>query len=359
MPSAWNTYLPLLALWCAVVAIASLVVRELGVRCLRKYPLTALVLILSLSSFPLGAMYKLSRPYRTRILAMILREKSAPISPGVCPMFPPDHIWNRRVNELPVDPNSQRYVQQMGPDDKLHADFGLAGGYRYTVTDGTAPNNQITLESSESDPGPYHIPDDAHVEEGTDEHVLVLDRGRCLLYELFGATHTGPGRWTAGSAAIFDLRSNRLRAAGWTSADGAGTAILPGLARYEEVAAGRIAHALRFTTRRTRRAYVWPARHFASASNDPSLPPMGQRFRLKGGVEISGFSRETQVILTALKEYGMILADNGGNWYVSGALDSRWPGSMPREFAQLHGSDFEAVDVSSLMISPDSAQARQ
>jgi len=346
-------------LWCAVFAIASLVVRELGLKCLKKYPLTALVLVLSLFSFPAAGVYKLSRPYRSRILTLIRREKSAAVSQAGCPIFPPDNIWNRRIADLPVDPRSEAFLSQMGPGDKLHADFGVLGGYRFTVTDGTESNNDMSIGSQESDPGPYRIPDSAHVEDGSDAHVLVMDRGNCLLYELFAATHTGQGKWSVESAAIFDLRSNKLRPDGWTSSDAAGTAILPGLARYEEVAAGRIAHALRFTTRRTRRAYVWPARHFASNSTDPSLPPMGQRFRLKAGVDISGFSPQTKVILTALKEYGMILADNGGNWYVSGALDSRWASGMPGEFAALHGSDFEAIDESGLMISPDTAQARQ
>ena len=346
-------------LWCAVFATASLVVRELGVRCLRKYPVTTLILVLSLFSFPAAGVFKITRPYQKRIITLLRREKSASISRSGCPLFPPDNIWNRKIQDLPLDPNSATYVAQMGPRDKLHADFGILGGYRYTVTDGTESNNDITFESSESDRGPYRIPDDAIVEGGSDAHVLVLDEGNCLLYELAGATHTGQGRWAAAVGAIFDLRSNQLRTDGWTSADAAGTAMLPGLARYDEVATGHISHALRFTTLHTRRAYVWPARHFASSSTDPSLPPMGERFRLKAGVDISGFSPQARVLLTALKEYGMVLSDNGGNWYVSGALDSRWAHGIPAEFATLHGSDFEAVDVSGLMISPDSGQARE
>ncbi len=352
-------YLPVLVLWCAVCAIASLVVRELGVRCLKKYPITVLVLVLCLLSFPAAGVFKISRPYQRRILTILRREKSAAVSQTGCPMFPPDNIWNRRIQDLPLDPKSDVYVSQMGPGDKLHADFGGLGGYRFTVTDGTESNNDMNVDNAESDRGPYRIPDNAVVEDGTDGHVLVMDRGNCLLYELFAASHTGAGKWSAGSAAIFDLRSNKLRPEGWTSADAAGTAILPGLARYEEVAAGHINHALRFTTRHTRRTFLWPARHFASSSTDPSLPPMGQRFRLKAGVDLGGFSPQVRVLLTALKEYGMILSDNGGNWYVSGALDSRWSGSLPGEFATLHGSDFEAVDESGLMISADSAQSRQ
>jgi hypothetical protein len=356
--TALHPYLPVLALWCAVFAIASLVIRELGVKCLKKYPLTVLILVLSLVSFPIAGVYKLSRPYQRRIITLLSREKSAAVSQTGCPMFPPDNIWNRRIQDLPLDPQSQTYISQMAPGAKVHADFGTGGGYRYTLTDGTASNNDMTVGNAESDRGPYRIPDDAYVEEGADAHVLVMDRANCLLYELAGATHTGQGRWTVDTAAIFDLRSNNLRPSGWTSADAAGTAILPGLARYEEAAAGHISHALRFTTNHTRRAFVWPARHFASTSGDPGLPPMGQRFRLKAGVDISGYGPQTRVILTALKEYGMILCDNGGNWFISGALDTRWARSLPGELATLHGSDFEAVNESGLMISPDSAQSR-
>jgi hypothetical protein len=356
---ALRQYLPILMLWCAVCAVASLVVRELGVKCLKKYPITALVLVLSLLSFPAAGIFKITRPYQKRIITLVKREKSAAIAQNGCPMFPPDNIWNRRVQDLPLDPNSGTYISQMGPADKLHADFGVLGGYRYTVTDGTESNNDISFDSGESDRGPYRIPDNAYIEDGSDRHVMVLDQGNCVLYELFGAAHTGQGRWSAGSGAIFDLRSNKLRPEGWTSADAAGTAILPGLARYDEVSSGHISHALRFTTLHTRRAFVWPARHFASSSNDASLPPMGERFRLKASLDISGFSQPTRVLLTALKEYGMMLSDNGGDWYISGALDSRWSSSIAREFATLHGSDFEAVDVSGLMIASDSGQARQ
>ena len=358
MLNALRPYLPLLVLWCAIAAIASLVVRELGMKGLKKYPLTMLVLVLSLLSFPAAGVFKISRPYERRILTLIRREKSAAISAG-CPMFPPDNVWNRRIQDLPVDANSQTYVSSMGTADKLHADFGNLGGYEYSVTDGKESNNDMSFESGESDRGPYRIPDNAKIEAESDHHVLVMDTGNCLVYELFGASYTGQGRWSAGSGAIFDLRSNKLRPEGWTSADAAGTPMLPGLARYDEVAAGHIGHALRFTTRHTRRAFVWPARHQASNSNDPSLPPMGERFRLKAGVDIGQFSPQTRVLLTALKEYGMVLSDNGGSWYVSGALDSRWSNRIPAEFATLHGSDFEAVDESGLMISSDSGQAKQ
>ena len=358
--SALTAYLPILALWCAVCCTVTLVLRELGLGCLKKYPLTALVLFLSLASFPAAGLVKLSRPYRARILSLIRRDKSPAILGLGCPFFPPDNIWNRRALDLPVDVHSQAYIESMGPGDKLHADFGGGGGYRYVVSDGSEPAAEMAIDAAgESDRGPYRLPDNAPIEEGSEGHVLVLDSGRCLMYELFGAAHTGPHQWSAGSAAIFDLRSNRLRPAGWTAADAAGMSVLVGLARYDEVEAGHIGHALRFTTRRTRRTYVWPARHFASSSSDPNLPPMGQRFRLRAGVDISRFSPQTRVILTALKEYGMILADNGGNWYISGSHDSRWAAAVSRELATLHGIDLEAVDQSGLMLDPDSGQARQ
>lgn len=350
----------MLALWFAVCCLATLVVRELGFRTLRKHPITALLLILSLASFPAAGFLKISRPYQARILSILRREKSPTVAGHGCPVFPADNIWNRRIQDMPVDPNSENYIAGMGPGDKLHADFGGGGGYRYRVTDGSDPAVEIAIDSAgESDKGPYKIPDDTPIEQSSDAHALVMNAGDCLLYELYSASHSGPHQWSAGSAAIFDLRSNQLRPAGWTSADAAGTPIMVGMARYDEVEAGRIGHALRFTTLHTRRAYLWPARHFASSSNDPNRPPMGQRFRLRKDIDISNFSPQTKVILTALKEYGMILSDNGGDWYISGSFDTRWSSAVPRELATLHGSDLEAIDESSLMINPDSGQARQ
>jgi hypothetical protein len=215
--------------------------------------------------------------------------------------------------------------------------------------------------ASESDSGPVPVPSNAVLEGGErgDSHLLVVDRSACRLYELFAARKTGPQEWEAGSGAFFDLRSNALRPEGWTSADAAGLPIFPGLARYDELKAGRIAHALRFTTPRTRRAFTWPGRHYASASTDPNLPPMGQRFRLRGSVDLTPFSEETRVFLTALKQYGMLLADNGGPWFVSGASDSRWSSTLVRELRHISGSDFEAVDVSSLIVNPNSAEAKR
>ncbi|MCD6291496.1 MAG: cellulase family glycosylhydrolase, partial [Anaerolineae bacterium] len=213
-----------------------------------------------------------------------------------------------------------------------------------------------------SDPGPYPIPPDAPIEGGRgsdgDRHVLIVDRDHCMLYELYDAWPQPDGSWHAGSGAIFDLNSNALRPAGWTSADAAGLPILPGLVRYDEVAAGEIRHAIRFTAPRTRKAYVWPARHYASDLTAGRYPPMGQRFRLRADFDISGFSPQAQVILQALKRYGMILADNGRAWFISGAPDDRWDNDVLHELHQVHGTDFEAVDASSLIVHPDSAQAR-
>lgn len=354
-------YLPVLLLWVAVFATASLVVRELGFGRLKKYPFTTLVLVVSLLALPAGGVYKASKPYQKRLAAVLRREKSPAVLGRGCEIFPADNIWNTRITKLPVDANSSAYLATMQPNEPLHADFGIASGIPYAVSDGSEPPAHMTFGAGarDSDPGPYRIPENAPIEPAADSHVLVVNTGQCVIYELFGSVHSGPNRWFADSAAIFDLRSNRLRPDEWTSADAAGTSIFAGLARYEEVEAGRINHALRITTRRTRRAYVWPAKHYASSSNDPHFPPMGQRFRLRPDFDLSRFSQQTRVLLTALKEYGAILSDNGGNWYISGAPDSRWSSSVGREFATVRGMDFEAVDSSSLMIRSDSGQARQ
>ena len=212
----------------------------------------------------------------------------------------------------------------------------------------------------ESDPGPYPIPENPNIEgnpNSGDRHILILDRDQCMLYELYDASWQSNG-WHAGSGAIFDLNSNALRPSRWTSADAAGLPIMAGLVRYDEVLSGEISHALRFTVSQTREAYVWPARHFASTLTGVQYPPMGQRFRLKASYPIEDFSSETRVILGALKKYGMILADNGSDWYISGVPDPHWDNdTLVGELHQIPGSAFEAVDVSMLMIHPDSAQA--
>jgi hypothetical protein len=281
-----------------------------------------------------------------------------PQAPG-CPIFPPTSPWNQRVDRLPVAPDSDRIVASIGLDDTMHADFGSGLwdggpiGIPITVVGGGQPKVRVSFQyADESDRGPYPIPRQVAIEGGRsadgDRHALIVDRDRCRLYELFALYPKPGGGWRAGSGAIWDLRSNRLRPAGWTSADAAGLPILPGLARYEEVARGRIDHALRFTASRTRRAYVWPARHFASDDTDPSLPPMGLRVRLKRSYPIGGFPPQARVVLRALKEYGMILADNGSDWYVSGAPHPKWSNTELHTLHRVPGSAFEVVDTSRL-----------
>ncbi len=233
----------------------------------------------------------------------------------------------------------------------------------FATVPGTQPRVPVTFDhGDESDPGPYPIPPDPPIEGGAsstgDRHVLVVDRDACVLYELYRAYPNPDGSWHAGSGAIFPLTSNALRPAGWTSADAAGLPILPGLARYDEVADGEINHALRFTASVTQRAYLWPARHYASSNTGPTVPPMGTRVRLKASYDISGFSPTNRVILQALKTYGMILADNGSNWFISGVPDSRWNDTDLRSLRNVLGSAFEVVDESPLMVSADSGQAR-
>ena len=257
----------------------------------------------------------------------------------------------------------------IGSSSGLHADFG-AGlwnggpiGIPFVAVPANQPLIDITFDyDDESDPGPYPIPTNAPIEGGPDSdgdrHILVLRNGDCRLFETWNTWPLPAGGWQAGSGAVFDLASNALRPAGWTSADAAGLPILPGLVSYDEVASGRIDHALRFTAPLTRRAYVWPARHYASSATDPNLPPMGQRFRLRADFDVNGFSPTNQVILRALQDYGLILADNGSAWFLSGVPDERWDNDDLRVLRNnVLGSDFQAVDVSGLMVDPNSGQA--
>jgi hypothetical protein len=302
-------------------------------------------------------------PWHHRALA-----QTGPTLAG-CPVFPGNNVWNVRVDQLPVDPNSAAYVATIGGSKSVHPDFGSgtwAGGpigIPYLIVAGSQPRVPISFEyGDESDPGPYPLPSDAPIEGGNtatgDRHVLVVDRDTCTLYETFSSYPQADGSWRAGSGAVFALRSNALRPSGWTSADAAGFPILPGLVRYDEVASGEIRHALRFTVPQTRRAFVWPARHAASTLTGTGYPPMGQRFRLKASVDIARFSTEVQVILRALQTYGMFLADNGSAWYLSGAPDPRWNNDLlVGELAQIKGSDFDAVDESSLMADANSGLA--
>lgn len=296
--------------------------------------------------------------------------KGSPNEAIPCRMFPANNIWNTPIDTLPLDPNSSRYVQTIGASRTVHPDFGSGtwNGAPIGIPFITVPGSQAKVAvsfyyPSESDPGPYPIPANAPIEGGPDStgdrHVLVVDRTNCILYELYDAHPQGDGTWTAGSGAIFNLKSNTLRPNGWTSADAAGLPILPGLIRYEEVAAGEIKHAIRFTAPQTRRAYVWPARHYASSLTGTQYPPMGQRFRLKASFNTSGYSTHARVILTAMKKYGIILADNGSAWFISGAPDQRWNNTVLRELKQVRGSDFEAVDVSSLMVNANSGAVAQ
>ncbi len=264
---------------------------------------------------------------------------------GACPVLPADNPWNTDVLSAPLDARSDAWVASVGSSAAFHPDFGSVYGIPYATADGATPRLPVTFDyADESDPGPYPIPPNAPVEQGSDAHVLVVDTSTCKLYELFAA-QPGSNSWRAGSGAIFDLRSNELRPAGWTSADAAGLPIFPGLARYEEAAAGEIRHALRFTAVHTQKGYVYPARHFASSVTDPSVPPMGARARLKASVDLSGMTPQAQVVARALQHYGMILADNGSNWYVTGAPDSRWDDEDLNALKKLHGSDFEFVQA--------------
>lgn len=306
---------------------------------------------------------------RAALFCLFFTPNAAP-QVGGCPLLPEDNIWNTPVDKLPLDTNSALYVSTIGRDLPLHPDLG-SGTYQgspigipYVVVPGSQRPVPISFQyADESDPGPYPIPPDAPIEGGSDSngdrHVLVVSRDTCKLYEVFKAYPQPDGSWSAGSGAIFNLRSNALRPAGWTSADAAGLPILPGLLRYDEVAAGEVHHAIRFTVPHSRRAYVWPATHFASNLTGTQYPPMGQRFRLRAGFGESGFSADTLIIVRALKKYGIILADNGSPWFISGAPDDRWNNTHLQELRKIHGSDFEAVDCSSLMVNPQSGQAKE
>jgi hypothetical protein len=272
-----------------------------------------------------------------------------------CPVFPASSVWNKPVHKLPLQKNSTTIVKSIGARLYVHADFGSGLwdggpiGIPVTVVGSSQPKSWVDFHyDEESDPGPYPIPPDVAIEGGPDadgdRHAVIVDRDSCTLYELFDLRPA----WDAGSGAIWNLRSNALRPRGWTSADAAGLPILPGLARYDEVARGVIDHALRFTVRRSRRAYVYPARHFASSSTNPSLPPMGLRLRLRANFPVASFPPQARVILRALKRYGMIVADNGSSWYVSGVPDPRWNNDQLHSLHRVKGSDFRVVNTSKL-----------
>jgi hypothetical protein len=290
-------------------------------------------------------------------------------TPAGCPVLPADNISHADVSRLAVHPRSAAYVASMGPGKPVHPDFGsgLIDGAPFGIPVTTIRSDQkrvpVSFEyADESDPGPYPVPPDARIEGGPnadgDRHVILHDPTGCRLYELYDAHPAGAG-WRAGSGAVYDLRSNRLRAAGATSADAAGLPILPGLVRFDEVRSGRVDHAIRLTTNRTRNAYVWPARHAASTATDANLPPMGLRLRLKAGVDTSRLPAQARVVADALKRHGAILADNGSPWFLSGTQDDRWDNDALNALKSLRGADFEAVDTTGLMVDPASGAVRR
>jgi len=280
---------------------------------------------------------------------------AAPIPGTGCDVFPTDDVWHLDVSALPVNAKNARWKRSAHAGSTLvHPDFGHAPyGFPFAVTDGSTPTTSVDFAyADESDPGPYPFTANTPIEQGSDRHALIVDADTCTLFELFDArwNHGDP---TAGSGAIFDLGSNALRPAGWTSADAAGLPILPGLVRYDEVQAGTIDHAFRFTVACTRNRYVWPARHQAGV-RDRACPPMGARFRLKASFDLSGFSADARVILTAMQHYGIIVADNGSDWYVQGTTDPGWTGHLLDELKSVPASAFQAVDESGCKIDPDS-----
>jgi hypothetical protein len=280
----------------------------------------------------------------------------SPTLPGApaCGLFPTSNVWNVRIDSRPKASNSATMISSIGLDRGLHMDFGSYAGYGipYQVVSASTPRSTVAFDyDDESDHVGYPIPSSPKIEGGSDRHILMVDRDACRLYELFNARKTTSG-WKAGSGATWDLSSNALRPLGWTSADAAGLPILPGLVRYDEVAAGIIRHDLRFTTNVTRNKYIYPARHYASDSTSSSLPPMGLRVRLKSTVSTTGFSPQAKVIAIALKQYGMILADNGSPWYITGASDPHFDDDVMHELDVITGRDLEVVDTTGLVNGP-------
>ena len=294
---------------------------------------------------------------------------TAPGPGGTCTILPADNVWHADVSRLPVHASSAAYIASIGASAPGHADFGsgLIDGAPFGIPVTTIPAGQARVPMSfeyadESDPGPYPVPRNALIEGGPDatddRHVILYDPAGCRLYELYDAHPRADGSWHAGSGAIYDLRANRLRPAGWTSADEAGLPILPGLVRYDEVAAGHIDHAIRVTAPAVRSSYIWPARHPGHGGTGANLPPNGLRLRLKSTVDVSRMPAQARVVAEALKRYGAILADTGSSWFFTGTQDERWNNDALRALANLHGSDFEAVDSSGLVVDPNSAAVR-
>lgn len=296
-------------------------------------------------------------------LLKTVNRSGPPVIAG-CEILPADNVWNTPIDTLPVHANSSAWIAAIGADTGFHMDFGSGKwegndiGIPYNVVNASQePNYTFNfLYDDESDAGPYPIAANSRIEEGNDHHLITLDQETCILYEIYNATRNNG--WVGDSGAIWNLKSNALRPIGWTSADAAGLPILPGLVRYDEIAAGEIKHALRFTVEQSN-SYIWPGSHLTDGTPGEltNQPPMGARFRLKADYDISRFDPKLQVILKAMKTYGIINADNGSSWFVSGVPDSRWDNELLSQLGRLQGSAFEAVDESCMRVSADSAKA--
>ena len=271
-----------------------------------------------------------------------------------CPVFPTDNYWNTPVSDLPVHTQSAQWLDSIGTAS-LHPDFGGPYGIPVTVTRKSAGTGVRFDYADESDRVRYPLTRSTKIEGGSDRHTVVVRKRTCRLYETWNTRRSSSG-WRAGSGAVWDLRSNALRPSGWTSADAAGLPILPGLLRWSEVRAGSVGHAIRFTAPATAPSFIWPARH--EAGSDPDAPPMGARFRLRADFDLSGFSAQTQVVLSAMQQYGLVLADNGSPWFFQGARNAGWPDVLIEELKEVPSDAFEAVDTTSLMVDRDSGRAR-
>jgi len=280
----------------------------------------------------------------------------APVPGTICEVFPANNVWRMNISRLPKHPKSEQWkrASHAGRTD-LHPDFGPPPyGMPYDLVDASQPTVTVQFQyASESDVGPYPFDGDTPIEGGSDRHALMIDEDTCTLYELFAADWRG-GDPRAGSGAIFDLASNDLRPAGWTSADAAGLPIFPGLVRWDEVQAGEIGHAIRFTVSCTSRRYIWPARHQAGRA-DRRCPPMGARFRLKGGFDLSRFSANAKVVLRAMKRYGLVVADNGSDWYFQGTRDPGWTNGLLDQLKRVPAGAFVAVDTRGCRVAKGSA----
>jgi hypothetical protein len=316
----------------------------------------------------------MGRVFRALAAAVIVVAVAGPAGaippPGApaCSVFPSNNVWHADISKLPVNARSSAWLASMSASStNLHPDFGPSGGSMpygipYIVVPDSHPKVHVSFQyADESDPGPYPFGSDTPIEGGSnssgDRHAIMIDKGTCVLYELYAAHYSSSGS-TAGSGAIWSLTSNELRPATWTSADAAGLPIFAGLVRLDEVKAGAVDHAIRVTAQQTDRLFIWPARHQAGAANNHNLPPMGARFRLKSSYDISHFSAYTQTILRAMKKYGLIVADNGSNWFFQGTAENGWPTSMLDELKSVPARAFDAVDESSIMISSDSGAVR-